>query len=141
MRRRKQSPSRPHTPSYRLHKQSGQAIVTLPDGTGGRRDVLLGRHGSPESEAEYKRVIGEWHANGGRPRPPARAQAVTVNEVILAYWKHVEKYYRHADGTPTSEADNIRLALRPLRTLYGHTSSADFDSLALEAVRDEMIRA
>ena len=31
-------------PSYRLHKQSGQAVVTLPDGLGGRRDVLLGPH-------------------------------------------------------------------------------------------------
>jgi hypothetical protein len=28
-----------HTPTYRKHKQSGQAIVTLPDGFGGRRDV------------------------------------------------------------------------------------------------------
>jgi hypothetical protein len=32
-------------PSYRLHRQSGQAIVTLPDGLGGRRDVLLGPYG------------------------------------------------------------------------------------------------
>ena len=36
-------------PSYRLHKQSGQAIVTLPDGLGGRQDILLGAFDSPES--------------------------------------------------------------------------------------------
>jgi integrase len=63
-----------------------------------------------------------------------------MTEVILAYWRHAETYYRHPDGTPTSEADNIRLALRPLKRLYGHTPAADFDSLALEAVRDEMVR-
>jgi hypothetical protein len=46
-------------PSYRLHKQSGQAVVTLTDGLGGRRDVLIGRHGTPESRTEYARVIAE----------------------------------------------------------------------------------
>jgi hypothetical protein len=49
-------------PSYRLHKQSGQAIVTLTDGLGRRRDVLLGRYGTPESRAEYVRVLAEWEA-------------------------------------------------------------------------------
>src|SRR5205823_5239332 len=37
------------SPSYRRHKQSGQAVVTLPDGLGGRHDVLLGKFGSKES--------------------------------------------------------------------------------------------
>jgi hypothetical protein len=40
-------------PSYRRHKQSGQAVVTLPDGLGGRRDILLGQYGSKESRLEY----------------------------------------------------------------------------------------
>src|SRR5262245_18809066 len=53
-------------PSYRRHKQSGQAIVTLTDGLGGRRDVLLGKHGSKESRVEYARIIAEWEANGRR---------------------------------------------------------------------------
>jgi hypothetical protein len=51
-------------PSYRHHKQSGQAIVTLPDGLGGRHDVLLGKYGTPESRDEYARVIAEWEAAG-----------------------------------------------------------------------------
>ncbi len=33
-------PRRNTIPTYRLHKQSGQAVVTLPDGIGHRRDVL-----------------------------------------------------------------------------------------------------
>jgi len=41
-------------PSYRRHKQSGQAVVTLADAvTGQRRDLLLGKLGSRESKAEY----------------------------------------------------------------------------------------
>jgi integrase len=129
-------------PSYRLHKQSGQAIVTLPDGQGGRHDVLLGPHDTPESRQEYARVLAEWEANGRRPPASAEGSApdVTVNEVILPYWQHVEGYYRHADGSQTSEVYNIKLALRPLKKLYGHTRAADFDSLALEAVRTQMVR-
>jgi hypothetical protein len=53
-------------PTYRLHKQSGQAIVTLTGGLGRRRDVMLGRHGSPESRAEYARVLVDWEAGGQR---------------------------------------------------------------------------
>jgi integrase len=133
-------PRRNNVPSYRLHKQSGQAIVTLPDGLGGRRDVLLGRYGSAESRAEYARVLAEWGA-GARPLHGGDgAPGMAVNEVMLAYVQHCQGYYRHPDGTPTSEPDNIRLALRPLKRLYGHTPAAEFDSLALEAVRDEMIR-
>ena len=41
-----------HIPAYRLYKQSGQAVVTLPDGLGRRRDVLLGQYGTPESRKE-----------------------------------------------------------------------------------------
>jgi hypothetical protein len=49
-----------HVPSYRLHKYSGQAIVTLTDTvTGKREDQLLGPHGTPESRAEYGRVIAD----------------------------------------------------------------------------------
>jgi integrase len=102
--------------------------------------VLLGVFDSPESRTEYARVITEWETAGRvPPRPNAGASDVTVAEVILAYWQHAEGYYRHADQTPTSELDNVRLALRPLRELYGHTRAADFDALALEAVRNKMI--
>ena len=136
-RRRKGEP-----PRYRFHKQSGQAVVSLPRGDGTYHDVLLGPFDTPESRLEYARVIAEWEANGRQMLcRKGGATGLSLNEVILAYWQHAEGYYRHPDGTPTSEADNIRLALRPLKRLYGHTSAADFDSLALEALREEMVRA
>ena len=51
-------------PSYRHHKSDGRAVVTL-----NGRDVYLGRFGTPESRAEYDRLIAQWLASG-RPPPP-----------------------------------------------------------------------
>jgi integrase len=126
------------TPSYRLHKPSGQAVVTL-----GGRDIYLGRHDTPESAAEYDRVIAEWLAHGRRLHAPNPGSAsglsdLTVNEVMLAYLRHADAYYVK-NGRPTKEPVNIRLALRPLRKLYGHTAARDFGPLALKAVRRMMI--
>jgi hypothetical protein len=137
-RRRKGEP-----PRYRLHRQSGQAVVSLPLGNGRYHDVLLGPFDSEASKHEYARVIAEWLAHGSTVaacRASAAAPVLSVSELILAYWPTVEEYYRHRDGTPTQEVDNVRLALRRLRQHYGHTSAAAFDSLALEALREYMIR-
>ncbi|HKB39182.1 MAG TPA: site-specific integrase, partial [Gemmataceae bacterium] len=131
-------------PSYRLHKQSGQAVVTLTDGMGTRRDVLLGRYGTPESRAEYARVLAEWEASGHRlPAKSAEPSAsdLSVNELLLAFWQHAEQHYRRPDGTPTAEIDCLRAALRPLRQLYGHTPVKEFGPLALRAVRQQMIES
>jgi hypothetical protein len=105
---------RPSIPSYRLHKQSGQAIVTLTDGLGGRHDVLLGKFGSAESRAEYVRVLAEWEANGRRLPRPAATSDLTVNELAVAFLRHAGQHYRHADGTPTPEFRDYKLSLRPL---------------------------
>jgi integrase len=125
-------------PSYRLHKQSGQAVVTLADGSGNRRDVLLGQYGSPESQAEYARVLAEWESNGRR-LPRAAGAALPVAELILRYWRWAEGYYQDDEGNPGQELDNLRVALRPLRKLYGHTPAKDFGPLALRAVQEELV--
>ncbi len=121
------------TPSYRLHKPTRQAVVTL-----GGRDYYLGRHGSPESRAEYDRLIVEWISNG-RPRAqPAAVSDLTINELLLAYLRYADGYYVK-NGKPTVEPGNIRLALRPLRALYGHNPAREFGPVALKAVRQAMI--
>jgi integrase len=125
-------------PSYRLHKQSGQAIVTLPNGLGGRRDVLLGAYDTPESRAEYLRVLAEWEAAGRGLRRQDVGASLTVAELILAYWRHCEGYYVK-NGTPTTQLDRIRHALRPVRELYGFTAARDFGPKALKAVRQHML--
>jgi integrase len=130
-------------PSYRRHS-SGQACVTVRDPDERRREILLGKWESPESKAEYARILTELAVNQGQM--PARAggpapTCVTVNELILAFWRYAEQHYRRPDGTPTGELDNMRDALRPLKALYGHTPARDFDSACLEAIQEEMIRS
>ena len=51
--------SKSPVPSYSLHKPTGQTYVRIPDGNGGRRVVYLGKHGSPESQAEYRCILTE----------------------------------------------------------------------------------
>jgi integrase len=129
-------PKSPRIPTYRFHKASGQAVVVIRG-----RSFYLGQWDSPESHAEYRRVIGEWCAIGQRsPEPPSATvpAPLTIDELILAYWEHARTYYVK-DGTPTSELDTLRQALRPLRQLYGHTPAKDFGPLALKAVRQAMI--
>jgi integrase len=127
----------PVTPSYHRHKASGQAVVRI-DGV----DHYLGKHGTPESRAEYDRLIAEWLANGRRLTPPAIATAgLTVDELILAYWRWAERYYRNERGEPGQELDNMRNALKPLRRLYGHTQAAAFGPLALRAVQEDLAKS
>ena len=53
-------------PSYRLHKRSGQAVVTL-----NGKDHYLGKHKSKASYEEYDSIIAEYLANG-KKLPPTR---------------------------------------------------------------------
>jgi hypothetical protein len=122
-------------PSYCHHNATGQAVVRIEG-----RDYYLGKYDTPVSRAEYDRLIAEWLTSGRRFSSSAKAEGLSIAEVILAYWEHVQQYYRFADGTPTTEVDNIRLALRPLRVLYADTAAAAFDALALESVREPMVR-
>jgi integrase len=122
----------PTTPKYRLHKGTGQAVVTL-DG----KDIYLGRHGTAASKAEYDRLIATWLANGRRL---VNCDAgITVSEVILAFYQHAEKHYRHPDGRPTGEIHNFRVCLKPLRQLCGHMLANDLGPVNLRIVRDHMI--
>src|SRR5882724_419724 len=131
-------------PAYRLHKARNCAVVTI-DG----KNHYLGPFGSPESHEKYARLLGEWQANGRQPvATPANlvgptssvtAADLLVIEVMLAFLEHAKKHYRHYDGKPTREVDNLRDASRPLRKLYGHTPARDFGPLGLRAIQQEMI--
>ena len=115
-------------PTYRKHKPTGQAVVTL-----NGKDHYLGRHDTAASKAEYDRPIAEWLASG-RSLPNSGRQA--VNEVILAYLRFAVEYYRGS-----GEVDKIKLAMRPLKALYGGTEAETFSPLKLTAVRQAMIDA
>src|SRR5438067_929212 len=108
-------------PPYSHHKPTGQAYVRLPDGAGGRRTVYLGKYDSPESRAEYGRIVAELAASPAAVRPPVGSAARTVNEVLLAYLTFAERHYRRPDGTATNELAEYKLTARYVRGLYGHT--------------------
>lgn len=123
-------------PSYRLHRATGRAVVTLCG-----KDFYLGGHDTPESRQAYDRLIAEWYASGRRIMPQAeRTGSLRVAQIVAAFMAHAESYYVAPDGQHTSELDNYRQAVRPLERLYGTTAAVDFGPLALKAVRQEMIR-
>jgi hypothetical protein len=127
-------------PAYRRHKQSGQAIVTLTDPFGNRRDVLLGTYNTALSRSEYARVIGEWEQHGRRlPTLPGKLPDISVNEVMVAYLQYATGYYVK-DGKPTGQLDRVKRSIRVLRELYGHTRASEFGPLALKTVRENMIK-
>src|SRR5581483_10560994 len=93
-------------PPYPKKPHNGQARITVRTADGGRKDLLLGPYNSPESRAEHARILAELHANGGvYPLPAAGPTAaatvadLTVNELILAFWRWAEGYYVK-DGKP-----------------------------------------
>lgn len=127
-------------PKYRLHKQSGQAVVTIRQSDGRRRDVLLGKWNSAGSRKEHARIlVGLANADG--PTRPRGASDITANEVLVAFLAHADIHYRRTDGTVTHEAAEFRQSIRYVRELYGMEPAADFGPLALKAVRDAMIKA
>ena len=122
------------TPSYRLHKPTNQAVVTI-DG----RDLYLGAYESIKSRAEYDRLIAEWLTKGRR-LPNNGTDGLSINEMLVAYLDFASAYYRKG-GEPTRELDNIKHALRPLRKLYGMSPADRFGPLALKAVRSSMVES
>ena len=126
-------------PSYCHHKSSGRAVVRL-----NGKDHYLGHYGSPESHAEYQRLIDRWLATNkaSAVRKAERKRLVdpmaTVSTVLLQYREFAKGYYVK-NGEPTKELTEMRLALRPVRLLFGDTVAADFGPLKLKAVREHMI--
>src|SRR4051812_10641366 len=114
------------SPSYRKHRASGQAVVTL-----NGQDFYLGTHGTKASRNEYDRVIGEWLANGRRSL--VGETDLYVAEVCAAFRSHALTYYRKPDGTLTKEPGNFDDAMRPLIRLYGHVRVSEFGPLAFKA--------
>lgn len=121
-------------PAYRLHKATGQAVVTL-----NGKCFYLGRHSTPASVAAYDRTIAEWLARGRIPRRDEPTQCVTIGDILDAFTAHARIYYRHPDGTPSDEFKSYGLAIRPLRTLFAALPAAQFGPLALKQVRENMI--
>jgi len=117
----------PRIPSLRLHRPSGQAVVTLA-GT----DHYLGRYGSPEAKQAYDRLLGEWLAAG---RPQKATRELTMGDVLVDYLEFAQQYY----APPSRELEGILPALRPLKA-YASQPVTSFGPLALRAIMDRWVR-
>ena len=118
-------------PRYRLHRPSGQAVVTV-----GGKDHYLGKHCSKASREAYDRLIAEWLRNG-RTLPAGR-EPISVNELLLVYFKHAQKHYKHRRAIE-ERMSHIRCAMRPLKALYGGIDAADFGPRSLLTIREQFI--
>jgi integrase len=84
--------------------------------------------------------LAEWLSNERRLPAPTSGTDLSINELCLAYLHHADAYYRK-NGRPTTEPGNIRLAIRPLCQLYGHTMASRFGPVGLKAVQKTMVDA
>lgn len=107
------APGVPNVPQMRLHKGSGQGYVYFQG-----RSHYMGVCGSPECRDAYADFVEDVIRFGGIQ--PDEDQRRSVAALSLAYSKFSRVYYRHADGTPTTEVGNVRLAIRRWRVRFGH---------------------
>jgi integrase len=114
-------------PKYRLHKASGQAVVTLRG-----RDVYLGEFNTPASHEKYQATIAEFIA--GRGVTAEERAHITVAELILHYWRYAQESYSRE-----TLAGSIKPALSRLRRLFGCAGVADFGPLKLKAFRQSLL--
>src|SRR5262249_37888939 len=129
---RRRRRGRADIPAYRRHKASEKAVVTL-NGV----DHYLGRWNSPESKAEYDRVLNEWLVRGRRPPDhrdpsgrhgaPAEPDSMLVKELVLGYYSHLSPTLAEV------EVDKLRRALKPVRELFGETRAAEFGPVRFKA--------
>jgi integrase len=124
-----------HTPKYRRQRRPNSTDQAFVEIHGHRH--YLGPFDSPASRQAYHRLVADLDSNDGILRPSV--SDCTIDDLIQAFFAHAKAYYRHADGSPTSELQNIRLALRRLRSLHGSSLAADFGPRALKTLQQHMV--
>ena len=119
-------------PKYRKH-QRGSAFVEIQ----GKR-YWLGKHGSPESWAEYNRIITEWRANHFTP-PTISTDEMLLSELLIAFVNWAEIWYRKK-GKPTSEIHCYKSVIKITRELYGAVRVNEFTPPMLVTVREKFLQ-
>lgn len=98
-----------------------------------------GKWGTPKATAKYARLVAELEANHGILVPPL--EAITVCELVAAFWEHATVYYRKPNGKPTKTVAEIHRSLKVLLELYGDTTAKDFGPKALITCRHQFARS
>ena len=123
-------------PSYRLHKASGQARVTINGKT-----HYLGKHGTEQSKRKYRLLLADhWSPPGKTPKPTQQggqrlgdrgaSDSVTVGQLAIEYAKH---------GDDSNEWKQVQLVLKDIRATYGHLTAGEFGPIRFENYRQSLI--
>jgi hypothetical protein len=109
-------------PSYRRHKPTVKAVVTL-DG----RDTYLGRFYSAEAQQACRQLIAEYPASHGLVQQPT--SNLTIAELLVAFLRYAKSAHFK------KEQQHFLYAMKPLRDLYVRKSVKAFGPLKLKTVR------
>ncbi len=123
----------PRVPSYRHHKTSGRAIVTICG-----KDYYLGKYNTKESKLVYKRLLAEWESTGRSASFGMEPTKTTMAMLVSDFRDWASSYYP-LNGKD-SEAKQIALATGWLAE-YVDLPVAQFGPLRLKAVREAMIKS
>ena len=120
-------------PSYRLHKRSQQAVVTLAG-----HDFYLGKYGTTESREEYARLVGEWLRLKGKPAPPQLRRAIRPKSITVA--DAAERYleWSNSHHAPAERA-HVKGMLKIVLKLYLHENAENIGPVALREIRNLML--
>jgi len=122
---------RTQLPGYLLHKPSGKAFVLIK-----QEWHWLGDHGSDESHFRYDEVLSKLLAKSKRGK--LNAHALSISELLTAFWGHAKKRYGGSGKGPFGAAVNWRPIIRLLREHHGADEPHDFGPLALRELIEVM---
>ncbi len=118
--------------------------VKLP-GEEKRKTIALRKPGQREALSAGKdRSLAEsvaWRIWEQASQIKSSQDGATLDNVAGAFGQWASTYYRRADGTPTREADNCEIALRALRSPYGHKPIDDICYHDILAARESLVEA
>jgi hypothetical protein len=72
-------------PTYRLHSPSGNSRCWV-----ACRWVNLGKYNNEASWVGYARIVAELATSPAPTAPPSALESVSLNALLLAFWKHSE---------------------------------------------------
>ena len=102
--------------------------------------IYLGRYGSRESRQKYADLIaGSSTTDHGVGHCRAPTTNPTVNELLVAFLRHAQTYYRKPGGELATEYHNIVAICKILRRVCGTSAASEFGPNKLREVRQSMI--
>lgn len=113
------------SPSYRLHKPSGQGVTTIRG-----KDYYFGPFELDSSKAKYHKLLTEYSESNSSPLFGAKNTEYTMAGLAVAYLNFAKSYYAH--GT---EYVNLELAMGPINALYADHKASQFGPKEFKACR------